>query len=126
MMSRIGVLSYYVVPGLPRHRVNDYLKRRNPQNDEDKINRIIDIVELYMEISYMDMKSPSRKRHICRARQVAMSLILEHTKKTLQWVGNKFGGRDHSTCIAAKSVVRDMYDTDRKFKELYDKMDSSI
>ena len=52
-----------------------------------------------------DIKSSSRKKSISTARMLAMYLAREHTSSALSEIGDYFGGRSHSTVIAAKKKV---------------------
>jgi chromosomal replication initiator protein len=50
-------------------------------------------------ISLTDLKSPSRRRGVVMARDVAMLLCRRLTGKSLQQIGRYFGGRDHTTVL---------------------------
>jgi chromosomal replication initiator protein len=58
----------------------------------------------------------SRKRPIVDARQVAMHFCKQLTHLSLEAIGNRFGGRDHSTVIHACRAVQARIDTDPAFK----------
>jgi chromosomal replication initiator protein len=55
----------------------------------------------YYSISYSDMKSKKRTDAIAKPRQVAVYLTKLLTKLSTTEIGNEFGGRNHSTIIAA-------------------------
>jgi chromosomal replication initiator protein len=52
--------------------------------------------------------SSSRSRPLVNARQMAMYLCRELTDLSLPKIGERFGGRDHSTVIYANNKVREM------------------
>ncbi len=52
-----------------------------------------------------ELKSVSRRKQICTARMLAMYLSREYTSSALSEIGDYFGGRSHSTVIAAKRKV---------------------
>lgn len=47
-----------------------------------------------------------------RARQIAMALSVELTGRSLPYVGQHFGGRDHTTVMHAKRRIEDLCKTD--------------
>ncbi|MCH8123381.1 MAG: chromosomal replication initiator protein DnaA [Bacteroidetes bacterium] len=58
----------------------------------------------------------SRKRPIVDARQVAMFFCKQLTQLSLEAIGRRFGGRDHSTVIHACRAVQARIDTDPGFQ----------
>ncbi len=58
----------------------------------------------------------SRKRPIVDARQVAMFFCKRLTQLSLEAIGRRFGGRDHSTVIHSCRAVQARIDTDPGFK----------
>jgi chromosomal replication initiator protein len=57
----------------------------------------------------------SRKRPIVDARHIAMHFCKLHTPLSLEAIGRRFGGRDHSTVIHACRAVQARIDTDPSF-----------
>lgn len=78
---------------------------------------IRDIVAESFELDPDLLLSKSRKRPIVDARQVAMFYCKLHTQLSLEAIGKRFGGRDHSTVIHACRAVQARIDTDPRFKE---------
>ena len=71
------------------------------------IERIQRIVAEYYKVKHADMLSRRRSRAIVRPRQVAMCLSRELTSHSLPEIGDRFGGRDHTTVLhACKKVAR--------------------
>jgi len=58
----------------------------------------------------------SRKRPIVDARQVAMFFCKQLTQLSLEAIGGRFGGRDHSTVIHSCRAVQARIDTNPAFK----------
>lgn len=52
-----------------------------------------------------DLRSNSRRKSVSSARMLAMFLAREHTNAALSEIGDYFGGRSHSTVIAAKKKI---------------------
>ncbi len=57
------------------------------------------------QVQPSELKSNSRKKRICTARMLAMYLAREHTNNAFSEIGDYFGGRSHSTVIAARKKV---------------------
>jgi hypothetical protein len=89
-------------------------ERRNPPKSI-KPAVIIDAVSTYYSVSWEQMVSACRKREYVQARQVAMYLLSFYTRMTLVKIGQKFGGRDHTTIIHSRDTVRDLMQVDDNF-----------
>jgi chromosomal replication initiator protein len=63
----------------------------------------------YYHIKLGDLKAKRRTKNIALPRQVAMYLCRKHTSISFPSIGDKFGGRDHSTVIhASKNIEQKM------------------
>lgn len=71
----------------------------------------------YFNLKVEDLHSPSRKRNIVQARQIAMYLSRNLTQSSLSAIGEMLGGRDHATVLHACNTVNDLIATDRLFKQ---------
>ena len=60
---------------------------------------IQEIIADYFNLSIEDLKSAKRTRNIAYPRQIAMYLCRKLTDLSLPKIGEKFGGRDHTTII---------------------------
>lgn len=87
--------------------------------DEQKIVLITNEVSEYYGISVELMKGKTRKREVVVARQVAQALCCIFLSVSLQYIGNFFGGRDHTTVIHSKLTVKDMCATDKDYYMMY-------
>ena len=61
----------------------------------------------HYDIRFADMTSRRRPENIAFPRQIAMYLAREMTRKSLNSIGEAFGGRDHGTVLHACRLVRD-------------------
>ena len=59
-----------------------------------------------------DIRSSSRRKSISSARMLAMYLAREHTTAALSEIGDYFGGRSHSTVVAARKKVSSLIEDD--------------
>ncbi|MDQ4144521.1 MAG: chromosomal replication initiator protein DnaA [Actinomycetota bacterium] len=60
----------------------------------------------YFALSPDELRSSSRTRPLVDARQMAMYLCRELTDLSLPKIGERFGGRDHSTVVHAANKIR--------------------
>lgn len=61
----------------------------------------------FYNITSADLLKRSRKKEVVRPRQVAMFLLREETKLSFPEIGQKLGGRDHSTVIHACEKIKE-------------------
>lgn len=71
----------------------------------------------YFNITFDEFLSPSRKRQIVQARQIAMYLSRNLTSSSLSTIGEQIGGKNHATVLHSCSTVSDLMATDRVFKQ---------
>lgn len=61
--------------------------------------KIIKSVADFFEMEEKDLIHRSRKKDVVRPRQIAMYLMREELKSSFPSIGDRFGGRDHTTAI---------------------------
>lgn len=93
---------------------------------EITIDYIQKAVSEYFDIPVDKMKSKSRKRETVQARQLAMYFSKQHTKSSLAVIGNKCGNKDHATVLHACKTIKNLIDTDKRFKKYVEDIDSII
>jgi len=59
-------------------------------------------------------------KEVAQARQVAMFMMKELTSSSLKTIGNRFGGRDHSTVVHAIKTIEKVMQKDELFKTSID------
>ncbi len=67
---------------------------------------VISVAAEYFDLTPDEIRSSSRSRPLVNARQVAMYICRELTDLSLPKIGERFGGRDHSTVVHATNKVR--------------------
>ena len=79
-----------------------------PNSNEARVTSdlIISVAAEYFDVTPDEICSPSRSRPLVNARQMAMYLCRELTDLSLPKIGERFGGRDHSTVIFAVNKVK--------------------
>ncbi len=99
---------------IAREALRDLLMHREKQMSIENIQ--IKVAE-YFNLRVHDLLSKKRTRHIARPRQLAMYFTKEFTDLSLPQIGDRFGGRDHTTVLHACRRIADMQKTDLKLKE---------
>lgn len=64
----------------------------------------------FFGIAASDLKGARRHRSLAQPRMLAMFLIRKHTHAAYSQIGEYFGGRNHSTVMAAEKRVRELSD----------------
>ena len=83
------------------------------------IEHIQRVVAEYYKIKHADMLSKRRSRAIARPRQMAMCLARELTSHSLPEIGDRFGGRDHTTVLYACEKIAQLRKDDPDIGEDY-------
>lgn len=78
---------------------------------------ILKSVSDFYGISLQDLVKRSRKKEVVHPRQIAMYLLREETKSSFPEIGQKLGGRDHSTVIHAYEKVKNEEEADETTKQ---------
>jgi chromosomal replication initiator protein len=78
------------------------------RGDKPDVEQIIKAVGEQMQVKPQDIKGDRRQQGIARARQVAMYLTRRITGLSYPAIGEKFGGKDHSTVINAEQRIEQL------------------
>ena len=101
---------------LAREALRDLLAH---QERQISIENIQQTVAEYHKLRVADLLSKKRTRDIVRPRQLAMYLAKEYTNLSLPQIGDRFGGRDHTTVLHACRKITELLQIDAKIKEDY-------
>lgn len=77
-------------------------------------------------VSLADLRGEDRHRRFARPRQVAMYLIRMHTTMSLPQIGNRLGGKDHTTALAGIRRVEKLMREKPKFAEKIESLRQSL
>jgi chromosomal replication initiator protein len=78
----------------------------NPQK-RTNYKKIAEIVAEFYDINTNDLINRNRKQEIVKPRQIAMYLMREELKSSYPFIGQKLGGRDHTTAIYACNKIEE-------------------
>ena len=90
------------------------------------IEMIQKIVSTHYNVKVSDLKSKKRQRALTIPRQVAMYLSSEITNASFPEIGDKFGGKDHTTVIHACRKIEKEKNEDLDLKHSIDKLMRTI
>jgi len=90
----------------------------NPQK-RTTYKKIAEVVADFYDVNINDLINRSRKKEVVKPRQVAMYLMREELKSSYPMIGNKLGGRDHTTAIyACEKIERELQNNEDLEQEL--------
>jgi len=119
-----GALNRVVAFGQIYNRVPDLKEVKNILNTylstpyrKTSPQTILKSVADFYSISLADLVKRSRKKEIVKPRQIAMFLLREETKLSFPEIGQKLGGRDHSTVIHACEKIKNEVSVDEPLKQ---------
>jgi chromosomal replication initiator protein len=78
----------------------EYVRRHRGQRPPD-MRRIATLAARHFSLRVAELRSPSRRQGVVKARGVAMHLARLLTYESLENIGQYFGGRDHTTVLHA-------------------------
>jgi chromosomal replication initiator protein len=89
-----------------------------PGTSAPTIESIQDLTADAFGVTREDLVSASRTARIAWPRQVAMYLAREHTSETLPSIGERFGGRNHTTVLHAHKRTAERLATDPEASDI--------
>jgi chromosomal replication initiator protein len=108
---------------MARETLKDILSDRHKMISIDNIQKN---VASFYNISISDLKSSKKLKIYALPRQVAMYLCRTMTKSSFPEIGEKFGGKDHSTVIHAVRQTEKRLNEDRELKNIIDTLKNQL
>ena len=90
----------------------DLLPRRNDVQPDDIVRRVAEVFGVTVE----RLLSRDRSREIALPRQIAMYLLREEAKISLPQIGERLGGRDHTTVMYGCDKIAEMLESDERIR----------
>ncbi len=90
------------------------------------IDVILKEVSSLLDVKVADIKGRRRHKKVSQARQVAMYLSRKLTDKSYPDIGRAFGGKDHSTVVAAVKKVEKLLQEDASTRSLVDMLTEKL
>ena len=80
----------------------------------------------YFNVKLADLKSPKRHQAIARPRQIAMYLARKLCKASFPELGQKFGGKDHTTVLSACRKIDQLVQSDAKTRHTVEELERHL
>lgn len=113
-----------------RQKVDDVINY-NIMKDNAKINkefeRAVKVVEKYEGVNIDIILGRSRKVEVIQAKRFLVALLRDNSDGfSFKHIGTMLGGLDHSTVIHHINTHNDYYDTNKQYREKYNRMKSEF
>lgn len=118
ILKLLGYSSLLDIPitlHMAKDALGEYLEQSTHTPTIDDIQKCVCQV---MDVSLDALLSASRTHSIAYPRQIAMFLSRELTSTSLEEIGRRFGGRDHSTVKYGCEKIRDLAETDTRTRNM--------
>jgi chromosomal replication initiator protein len=99
---------------------------KHNEKQEISIDAIIKIVASTLNVKISDIKAHNKNKNMVMARQIAMYLARKLTDYSFPDIGQKIGGRDHSTVIYANNKIIKAIESDSKLKNLTQEIEDNL
>lgn len=81
--------------------------------------KIIQMVAEFYDLKEKEILALSRKKEVVRPRQIAMYLLREELKSSYPLIGQRFGGKDHTTAIyACEKIGKELQESEVLLDEI--------
>ncbi len=126
-LVRIGAYASLTAASITLAMTRDVLKDiLVEKNRELTVEDIQKTVSAYYNIKISDLKSPKRLKALVLPRQVAMYLSRQLTSSSYPDIGDRFGGKDHSTIIHAMKKIEKQLIDDFQLRSVINTLKSSL
>jgi len=127
-LVRIGAYSSLTGREIDLDLVKEVLSSlvKHNKKGEVSIEEIIKVIAGKLNIKISDIKAHNKNKNIVFARQIAMYLARKLTNHSFPDIGQKIGGRDHSTVIYANNKILNSIKVDSKLKILIQEIEDIL
>lgn len=80
--------------------------------------QILSTICSFFNISLKDLTGPRRQKELVLPRHIAMYLLSEELKLTVERIGQLLGGRDHTTIMHGRDRIKHSVSTDREVQRM--------
>src|SRR5271157_3810438 len=127
-LVRIGAYSSLTGKEIDLDLVKEVLSSlvKHNKKGEVSIEEIIKVIAGKLNIKISDIKAHNKNKNVVFARQIAMYLARKLTNCSFPDIGQKIGGRDHSTVIYANNKILNNIKVDSKLKNLIQEIEDTL
>ena len=117
LLAQSSINKKKITVDLAKQMIDKFVKNTTREISIDYIQKVVcDYFDMPIDL----LKSPTRKREIVQARQLAMYFSKQLTKNSLASIGAQCGNKDHATVLHACRTVNNLADTDKRFRTYVD------
>jgi chromosomal replication initiator protein len=119
-LIRISAFSSLTGKEIDMNLTKEVLKKIIKLNEKEEVtvDEILKTVAGKLNVKMSDIKSHKKNKNLVFARQIAMYLSRRMTSASFPDIGEKIGGRDHSTVIYACNKMKKVMEEDLNVKKL--------
>jgi chromosomal replication initiator protein len=127
-LVRIGAYSSLTSREIDLDLVKEVLSNLVKQNKKGEVGveDIIKVIAGKLNIKVADIKAHNKNKNFVFARQIAMYLSRKLTNNSFPDIGQKIGGRDHSTVIYAHNKILNSIKKDQKIKSFIQEIEDIL
>jgi chromosomal replication initiator protein len=126
-LTRLGAFASLTKVAITVELTKEVLRNTLSGNQQEiTIESIQKTICDYYNIKLGDLKAKRRTKNIAFPRQVAMYLCRKLTETSFPSIGDKFGGRDHSTVIHASKTIERRIKEDPYMQTTIDKIERNL
>ena len=127
-LVRIGAYSSLTGREIDLDLVKEVLSNlvKHNKKGEVSVEEIIKVIAGKLNIKISDIKAHNKNKNVVFARQIAMYLARKLTNYSFPDIGQKIGGRDHSTVIYANNKILNGIKSDIKLKNLVQEVEDIL
>ncbi len=127
-LIRIGAFSSLTSRAVDMDLVREVLKGmlKTQRKGEITMDEIIKTVASRFGVKIADLKARNKNKNIVQARQIIMYLSRKLTNASFPDIGQKLGGRDHSTIIYANNKIKTALEQDDRLRNQIQEMENLL
>ena len=126
-LIRLGAFASLTKTPIDMHLAKEVLKNIiKPKEELISIDLVQKVVSSYFNMKISDLKVRRKYKGYVVPRQIAMYLSRKLTNASLLEIGEKFGGKDHSTVLHSIKKVEEKMIKESPFREMIENLQSRI
>jgi chromosomal replication initiator protein len=126
-LIRIGAYASFTQTPITIDLAKEILKKIiKPKDDVISIDSIQKVVSQHFNIKVTDLRVKKKYKGFVLPRQVAMYLSRKLTHASLLEIGDRFGGKDHSTVLHSIRKVEEKMEKEPSFREMMENLQNRI
>jgi chromosomal replication initiator protein len=126
-LTRLTAFSSLTKTPITIDLVKEVLRNTLSANQKDvTVESIQKVICDFYNLKMAELKAKRRTKNIAFPRQIAMYLCRKYTGSSFPAIGDKFGGRDHSTVIHASRVIEQRVKNDPQMRAIVEKIERTL